>query len=89
MKLLWGLIFTSVILLSYSVVLQPRYDPPIEEIITSEDTIEITKDNSYLVEVEDGSYFRVHESGQTKIISRELADMMIEDGFEIREVNEK
>lgn len=89
MKLLWGLIFTSVILLSYSVVLQPRYDPPIEEIITSEDTIEVTKDNSYLVEVEDGSYFRVHESGQTKLISRELADMMIEDGFEIREVNEK
>lgn len=84
MKLLWGLIFTSVILLSYSVVLQPRYNPPIEDVVPNENSFEITKENTILVKRKDGIYLTIHENGQIGTISKKMADMMIEDGFEIR-----
>ena len=58
----WTLAVTLVVL-SYSFVLQPAFDPPVEDIYTNESVEEFSTDGAYISERADGSYSLVLRKG--------------------------
>lgn len=64
---------------SYSFVLQSQYACPIEEIETSEKSFSVNSDNSYIT-FRDGEYI-LRTGQQETMLSKEAAEMMIEEGF--------
>lgn len=71
------LLFTS-----YSFIFQTQYEAPKEDIETVPDAHEVDIHNSYLIKADDGSYF-LHSQNKDILISKELAKMMIQDGFTV------
>lgn len=58
----WTLAVTLVVL-SYSFVLQPAFDPPVEDIYTDSSVQEFSTDGAYIFERADGSYSLVLSNG--------------------------
>ena len=79
--------FFLMIVLSYTVVIQPAYDPPEDEIITEEGMEELTPDNTY-VQKEGDKYYMMYENDKDEI-SKEDAEEMKMNGFEVKENEEK
>ena len=75
------------IVLSYTVVIQPAYDPPEDEIITEEGMEELTPDNTY-VQKEGDKYYMIYENDKDEI-SKEDAEEMKMSGFEVKENEER
>ena len=75
------------IVLSYTVVIQPAYDPPEDEIITEEGMEELTPDNTY-VQKEGDKYYMIYKNDKDEI-SKEDAEEMKMSGFEVKENEEK
>jgi len=78
-SVVWVIIMVVTMVLSYSFIFQPKYEAPIEEIITSENAIETTLENTYILKHKDGTYSIVdeHEMAPIKeesveILSEEL-----------------
>ena len=84
-KAAWHVLFICIILASYSFVIQPEYETPEEEIITDEDTFEITAENTYLIKQNNGKYLMAISGYGEEEISKETAELMIGEGFEVRE----
>jgi hypothetical protein len=61
---LWTALFIFLFALSYLFILQPRYEAPIEDIVTDENAYEITAEDSYIVKHKDGSYSLVTGDGE-------------------------
>ena len=67
----------GLLIMSYSIIIQSDYPAPEMD----EDAIEVTTENASVVHLKDGSYvFRMDDGYQT-VISKESAEMLIEDGF--------
>ena len=79
--------FFLMIVLSYTVVIQPAYDPPEDEIITEEGMEELTPDNTY-VQKEGDKYYIIYKNDKDEI-SKEDAEEMKMSGFEVKENEEK
>lgn len=72
-------------LISYLFVIQPKYAAPYEEVFTEEGIFEITYDNSYIQEDDEGSYVLVNASGFEQKIEGKQVEIMKNQGFKIEE----
>ncbi len=79
--------FFLMIVLSYTVFIQPAYDPPEDEIITEEGMEELTPDNTY-VQKEGDKYYMIYKNDKDEI-SKEDAEEMKMSGFEVKENEER
>jgi len=71
----------GLLIMSYSFIIQSEYPAPEMD----EGAIEVTTENASVVHLKDGSYvFRMDDGYQT-VISKESAEMLIKDGFELKE----
>lgn len=69
--------------MSYVFIPLPAYDPPVEEIVTSEEVIELTPENSY-VEKEGDKYYWIYENQKDEIDETDKEELQ-QQGFEVRE----
>lgn len=76
--------FISVFTLSYTIVLQPKGNPPQSEIIEEDGDFELTPQNTYILETKDGRYILKTPDGRFDEISEYSKNMMVESGFEIK-----
>ena len=71
---------------SYSFTIQPRYNAPVEQIVTNDSAYEMTPDNAWLSINDTGQYFltcRIGQDTDTVQIPDTYAEMLINDGFEL------
>ena len=78
----------SMLVISYSFIFQSNYEVSPEQIAEDGDDFEVTPENSYLIRTENGSYILHTTGGFEKEVSIESAEMLIEDGFGVKEDNE-
>lgn len=79
----WTLAVTLV-LLSYSFVLQPSFDPPVDDIYTNDSVEEFTTDGGYIVQREDGSCYLILTDGTSIPINKAALEVYLGEGLEIR-----
>lgn len=79
----WTLAVTLVVA-SYSFVLQPTFDPPVEDIYTDNSVEEFTIDGGYILQYEDGSYSLILANGTSIPINKTVLEIYLEEGLEIR-----
>lgn len=79
----WTLAVTLV-MLSYSFVLQPAFDPPVEDIYTDNTVHEWELSDICLIQHRDSSFSIVFANKETYQINSDIAQMYIEDGIEVR-----
>jgi len=83
---MWIGIFIIILVLSYSFVIQPSYDPLIREIETEPGVyeVEITPENYYIIECANGIYVLCQLNGKMDEIEEEFALLLETEGIEIR-----
>lgn len=90
---LWSMALVTAVFIfvwtaSYSMILLPFYEPPIEDIIKKGGDYELSSDRSYIVH-KNGNYFlhMIRDNGEEKVeqISEESKDIYEIGGFEIKE----
>lgn len=64
-------ILFTLFLFSYSVILQPAYEPPESDFINK---IEVTPENSYILKTTDGAYYLVYMKNKAMSLSPEILD---------------
>lgn len=79
----WTLAVTLVVA-SYSFVLQPAFDPPVEDIYTDSSVVEIDTTNSYITKDQSGNYFMVIQSGEKIRINEATANVYLSKGMELK-----
>lgn len=84
MHLAFVLLFTLLLMGSYTFVLQPSYEPPIDEINT-DGYIEMNNEGAYLLKHKDGTWSYVLPDGTVGTASEETARVLIQDGIEVME----
>ena len=67
------------LIVSYSFVLQSKYECPTEEIETDDISYSVDNDNSYIT-FQNGEYI-LHTGQKEVVLAEEMAEMMIEEGF--------
>lgn len=75
--------FLAVFIFSYSFVLQPCYEAPVEEIEAEPDAQELRPDNTYILKGKDGIYTIVLPSGTRQDIDEKFAIEMAKQGINI------
>lgn len=70
---------------SYSIILQPQYEPPISEVITDENAYIMDGKNTYIIK--QGDTYILHTVDTEVVISEESANMLLNDGFILKEVS--
>lgn len=83
-SILMILTMTTILCLSYTFQFQTYFDAPINEIETTSDTFEVMDDEMMVLKKRDGSFELIDPYGK-QTISKETADMLIEDGIKITE----
>ena len=78
------IIMATTLLASYSFIFQPKYEAPMEDIITSENTYETTLENTYILKHKDGTYSIVDEHGVTPI-REETVEILLGEKVELIE----
>lgn len=76
--------FVLIMVLSYAFVIQPLYNPPMEEIVTDENAVDLGMLTGYIIEYDDGSYSFVDEYGNSVPIKNETAKQFISDEYEVK-----
>ncbi len=76
--------FLAVFLMSYTVVIQPYYDPPKKEVMSTDGTIDPDPSEGYILKRSDGTYLMVLPD-QTFPLSQETAEVFASTGIEIKE----
>lgn len=79
------IISICLLLISYSFIFQTKYEAPKEDIETEQEAYEVNTSNSYLIKNEDGTYF-LHFQNTDIMISEEMAQMMIKEGYTVMEI---
>jgi len=81
-----ALLSCSVVLtvLSYAFVLQPAFDPPVEDIFTDKSTVEWDSEDVYILQHSDMTYSLVLGNGEKCPISDPVLQMYVDLGTEIR-----
>lgn len=75
------IIMTIVFVFSYSFIIQPYYDVPKDEIEVDMYTDEFSSSNPYLVQNDDGTYTIYIDEVDSGVVSSDVGEMMLEDGF--------
>lgn len=75
------IIMTIVFVFLYSFIIQPHYDVPKDEIEVDMYTDEFSSSNSYLVQNDDGTYTIYIDEVDSGVVSSDVGEMMLEDGF--------
>lgn len=83
-KLVGWLIAGIVLVLSYSYIIQPHFEPPKSEIEVDEYAHEVNSSNSYIIKKKDGSYV-LHTEYSEELIKIDNIEMLKNDGFRIIE----
>ena len=74
--------------LSYSFIIQPCFDAPQDDIGKNKDVnYEVTYENSYLIELNDGTYIFCTNNGFKDYISAEMAIELINQGYSLKVIN--
>lgn len=76
----WALSVT-LIMVSYSFVLQPAFDPPVEEILTHSADQEITTEGAVVLQHLDGTFSLMIDDKTVIRLKDEVAKMYIEAGY--------
>lgn len=84
-KWVWALIFVCVFLSSYIFIFQTAYDTKISDIETETGAKAVTPETYYITQDEYGIYSVRNDKGEVYAISEEFANMMISQGFEMKE----
>ena len=71
----------GLLIMSYSFIIQSDYPAPEMD----EESTEVTPKNAYVVHLKDGSYVFRMDDGFQSVISKGSAEMLIDDGFELKE----
>ena len=74
----------TLVMLSYSFVLQPAFDPPVEDIYTDSSVVEIDITDSYITKDQSGNYFMVIQSGEKIRINEAIANVYLSEGMELK-----
>lgn len=77
--------FMLLLLVSYSFILQPQYQPPKEEVYTDSNVGTSGTLSGYILARKDGTYAIIDETGFEIPIQKENLDLLISTGFELRE----
>lgn len=80
----WTLAVTLVVV-SYSFVLQPAFDPPVEDIYTDNSVNEFSEEDWYIIRHKDGSYSMAFKNGATFSMDSELAKNCVSEGIQLME----
>lgn len=86
-RLLISSMCLSLFVLSYAVVIQPRYEPPEEEII-SENGLIYPEVTGYIVKNAEGEHFMCEPGERPYPIKREAAELLASTGIIIKEIDE-
>ena len=76
-------------MLSYSFVLQPAFDPPVEDIITHNADQEITTEDAVVLQHLDGTYSLIFDDKTVIALREEVAKIYIETGYPVIKEKEK
>lgn len=79
----WTLAVTLV-MASYSFVLQPAFDPPAEDIYTNNSVEEFTTEGGHILQHKDGSYSLILANGISIPINKATLEVCLNEGLEIR-----
>ena len=79
----WALAVTIVVL-SYSFVLQPAFAPPVEDIYSNGSVEEVSFDDIYLIQRKDGQFLIVLDNGDIHSLSKTAAQVYIDAGAIIK-----
>ncbi len=85
LELLWAIVFAGVFACSYIFIFQTAYDTQTSDIETDENANEVTPEEYYIIKNNDGIYYLRSDGGEECAISKETADIMMTQGFEIKE----
>ena len=85
---IYGIFFSLWIVLSYTVVIQPAYDPPEDEIITRRRYGRTLLRIIPMFKKEGDKYYMIYKNDKDEI-SKEDAEEMKWSGFEVKENEEK
>lgn len=77
-------LFTVLFFASYLFILQPRYDPPAEE-INADGYVDISAEGAYLIKHKNGAWSYVLPDGTVASAREETTKVLIQDGIEIKE----
>lgn len=78
-------VVSVIIVVSYTFILQPKYDPP-EEVTKSENqTSDVGTLHGYILKRLDGNLYFVDDNGETYQIQSETADVLTSMGYKIQE----
>lgn len=77
-------LFVAVFALSYTIVLQPQYDPPVEEAMSDDGSLDPTL-AGYIWKDPDGNYFMCSPGEDPWPIKKETAEVFASTGIEIKE----
>lgn len=73
------------VMASYSVILQPAYDPPVDEIVTGPGVYDLGEFSGYVLKHRDGTYAFIDEAGESTPMRKENVEIFLSTGYEIRE----
>lgn len=81
----WFLVFIMLMFASYSFVVQPDYEAPVNEIESEPGMSEVTGNNSYIIKNAGGTYTLILPDGRKQDIEEGMAMNMISQGFNLLE----
>lgn len=80
-----GLVFSLLLLVSYSFLIQPAYDPPSSEMSMGGQATVIDPSNTYLRDNKDGTYSLYQDGKEVEgDVEKEGAAVLLQQGFELR-----
>ena len=82
-KVVAWLLAVCLLMLSYSFIIQSKYEVPIDEIEIESEDYRVDSNNSYII-IREGNYI-LHSSGGDIVLDEEVALTMIEEGFSVKE----
>ncbi len=81
-----GAVLLLVLIVSYSFIIQPKYEAPVSEIETDENSYKVDEENSYIIKR--GDTYILHTVDAEMVISEEVANRMLKNRIELKEVSE-
>lgn len=78
-------VFAALFIFSYSFMLRPAFDAPLEEIETEPGVYDVNPDNAYICIDKDGTYKLIREGVVEEILDQEDLKIFQESGFIIKE----
>lgn len=77
-----GFVMLLVLTVSYSFIFQSKYETPISEIETDENTYYVTPENAYIIKR--GDTYILHTDNTESVLSENGVKIMLEEGFVLR-----